>query len=170
MRLVPPDRDGGVDTEDDGHSQSSLRRLRTGASGGLVATLVMTAFRLPISRSLPPTDEFWRTYVQRADGRSATIPALALHLLYGMGAGVAYVVLSSDIARPSEARAEVRGVVTAVAYSLLLSVFGLWVLLRGLLNQELSPDEKLIFHLGHVVYGITLGAWLGSRSDGRGSS
>jgi len=37
------------------------------------------------------------------------------------------------------------------------------VLLRGLLDEDLDPDEALIFHLSHVIYGITLGAWLGSR-------
>ena len=144
---------------------SPLREtLRTGASGGFVATIVMTAFRLPISRSLPPTDEFWRTYVSRNGGESATLPAILLHLLYGTGAGVAYAILRGRPAESDTAAAERRGVVTAVAYSLVLSVFGLRVLLNGLLDQELDSHEALIFHLGHVVYGITLGAWLGSRS------
>lgn len=125
----------------------------------------MTAFRLPISRSLPPTDEFWRTFVRADDSGSATLPAILLHLLYGMGAGVVYVALGPRVSRTTEARAEVRGVVTAVVYSLFLSAFGLRVLLQGLLDEQLSPDEKLIFHLGHVVYGITLGAWLGSRGS-----
>jgi len=144
------------------------RQLWIGATGGLVATLVMTAFRLPISRSLPPTDEFWRRYVRRDGSDSATVPALLLHLLYGAGGGVAYAILGSrlagtDVARPSEAQAELRGVVTAVGYSLFLSAFGQQVLLRGLLDEDLDPDEALIFHLSHVIYGITLGAWLGSR-------
>lgn len=154
--------------DDDSDRQGVLQRVRVGAAGGLVATVVMTAFRLPISRSLPPTDEFWRRYVRRDGSGSATVPALLLHLLYGAGAGVAYVALEprlvgTDPTRPSEARAELRGVVTAVGYSLVLSAFGLRVLLDWLLDEELEPDEELIFHLGHAIYGITLGAWLGSR-------
>jgi len=154
--------------DDDSGRRGPGRQLWIGVTGGLVATLVMTAFRLPISRSLPPTDEFWRRYVRRGGSDSATVPALLLHLLYGAGAGVAYVALESGFAgtdadRPSEATAELRGVVTAVGYSLVLSAFGLRVLLNGLLDEELSPDEELIFHLGHAIYGITLGAWLGSR-------
>ena len=152
------------DVNDGSTSRTSFRRILTGAEGGLVATVVMTAFRLPISRSLPPTDEFWRMFVRADESTSATVPAILLHLLYGTGAGVVYVELGPDVSRVPEARAEVRGVVTAVVYGLVLSVFGLRVLLQGLLDQELDPDEKLIFHLGHVVYGITLGAWLGSRS------
>ncbi|SFS10784.1 hypothetical protein SAMN05216559_3805 [Halomicrobium zhouii] len=156
----------GID--DDSGRQGALGRIRVGAVGGLVATVVMTAFRLPISRSLPPTDEFWRRYVRRDGTGSATVPALFLHLLYGAGAGVAYVALEprlagTDATRSSEARAELRGVVTAVVYSLGLSAFGLRVLLNGLLDEELAADEELIFHLGHAIYGITLGAWLGSR-------
>lgn len=142
-----------------------LQRILIGAVGGLVATAVMTAFRLPISRSLPPTDEFWRKFVRGDDSGSATIPAILLHLCYGMGAGVVYVAISPWVTRTTEARAERRGVVTAVLYSLGLSAFGLRVLLEGLLDEELSPDEKLVFHLGHVIYGITLGAWLGSRGS-----
>jgi hypothetical protein len=152
------------DTDRRGAERRSPQRVRVGAEGGLVATVVMTAFRLPISRSLPPTDEFWRQYVRRDDD-SATLPAIVLHLCYGIGAGVVYAALGPRVTGTSEARAELRGVVTAVAYSLVLSVFGLRVLLRGLLGEELDPDEALIFHLGHVVYGITLGAWLGSRGS-----
>ena len=149
--------------ETDDASPGPLRRARTGAEGGLVATVVMTAFRLPISRSLPPTDEFWRRYVHGDRAGSATIPAILLHLCYGMAAGVVFVALSPWLDRGPESRAELLGVATAVGYALVLSAFGLRVLLNGLLDQELSRDEALIFHLGHVVYGITLGAWLGSR-------
>jgi hypothetical protein len=168
IRSRPTEDEQRREIDDDSGRRELLRRVRIGAAGGLVATVVMTAFRLPISRSLPPTDEFWRRYVHRDGSGSATLPALLLHLLYGAGGGVAYAILGSrlagtDVARPSEAQAELRGVVTAVGYSLFLSAFGQQVLLRGLLDEDLDPDEALIFHLSHVIYGITLGAWLGSR-------
>lgn len=38
-------------------------RIRRGAEGGAVATLVLTAYRLPVIRSLPPTAEFWSKFV-----------------------------------------------------------------------------------------------------------
>lgn len=165
MRLEKQRRDE-FELADDGDrsERATLQALALGASGGFVATFVMTAFRLPISRSLPPTAEFWTTYVRPGEPDEATLPAILLHFIYGMGAGVVYVVAAPDFSNASEAGAEGRGVVTAVAYSLLLSAFGLRVVLGTLLDQELSPDEKLIFHLGHVVYGVTLGAWLGSRA------
>lgn len=135
-----------------------------GAKAGFVATIVMTAFRLPISRSLPPTDEFWARYVRRDGAEGNLTPAIVLHLLYGSLAGVVYVVAVPGPSTASEARGEVTGVVTAVAYSLVLSAFGSRVVLGDLLDQHLDPDERLVFHLGHLVYGITLGAWIGSRA------
>jgi hypothetical protein len=29
----------------------------------------------------------------------------------------------------------------------------------------LDADERLVFHVGHLVYGLTLGTWLGSRTS-----
>lgn len=146
--------------------ERSSRESFTGAKGGFVATVVMTAYRLPVARSLPPTDEFWTRYVSRDAARRAVLPAILLHLLYGSAAGAAYAVLAPGPTAASEERAELRGVFGAVAYGVLLSVFGERVLLEGLLDQELAPDERLVFHLGHVVYGITLGTWIGSRRNG----
>ena len=152
-------------SDGDGLERDSGQKLSLGAKAGFVATVVMTTFRLPISRSLPPTDEFWSTYVRRNSGDGNLLPALLLHLCYGTVGGVGYVMMVPELFRTSEAKAEMRGVVTAVVYALLLSGFGSRVLLDRLLDEELTADELFIFHLGHVVYGITLGAWLGSRGS-----
>jgi hypothetical protein len=29
--------------------------------------------------------------------------------------------------------------------------------------MDLDADEALIFHVGHAIYGIALGAWVGSN-------
>lgn len=142
-----------------------IQAIRHGVEGGFVATLVMTAFRIPISRSLPPTAEFWQRFVHDTDSPTVTVPAIALHLLYGVGGGVAYSLFVPELPDRTEARAELWGVLTAVAYSLCLSAFGQRVVLGKLLGQDLTADEAFVFHLGHVVYGLTLGAWAGSRSS-----
>ncbi len=133
-----------------------------GAKGGLFATVAMTAFRLPISRSLPPTDEFWTRYVRDDRSGDAPLPALALHLCYGVAAGVVYAATVPDSGGESALASMGTGAVTGVAYGLLLSAVGL--VLERLLGEELSTDERFVFHLGHVVYGLTLGTWLGSRA------
>lgn len=58
-----------------------------GATGGFVATVVMTVFRSPVFRALPPTAEFWAQYVGGGPAEEYTIAGLALHLFYGTAAG-----------------------------------------------------------------------------------
>lgn len=48
----------------------------------------------------------------------------------------------------------------SLVYSLALSVFGTRFVFRYLLDEELEPDEAVIFHVGHVIYGLTLGTWV----------
>ncbi len=151
--------------------------------GGVVATLVMTAYRLPVSRSLPPTARFWSKFVAGGRPEDQPLPALALHLLYGAGAGAAFGLLAP---RPSDAsatpgtgsdartddadetaRLEAVGLLAGVGYALALSAFGERALLDRLLDVDLDSDERLVFHAGHVVYGLALGTWVGSRTGDR---
>ena len=60
---------------------------------------------------------------------------------------------------------EVRGVLAGLAYGLLLSAFGERALLVGFLEMDFEPDERFVFHASHVVYGLTLGAWVGSKTE-----
>jgi hypothetical protein len=132
-----------------------------GVVGGLVATAVMTAFRIPISRSLPPTAEFWATYVSGEDAEDHPIPGIMLHLAYGAAAGGFFAPLVPQTG--IDLVDERRGAVAGCGYGLLLSVFGLRLVLGRLLGQHLSADERFVFHVGHLVYGVTLGTWLGSK-------
>lgn len=139
-----------------------IDRIVAGTVGGLVATAVMTAFRASISASLPPTAAFWAQYVGSGDPDDHALAAVLLHFAYGATAGLAYAVAAP--LPEDEYRAERRGAVTGVVYGLALSAFGERALVEGLLGMELAADERLVFHLGHVVYGLTLGIWVGSRT------
>jgi len=149
----------------DPRTTNGRRALGLGAVAGAIATAVMTAFRMPISRSLPPTGPFLAKY-RGGDPDDYGREALALHLGYGTAAGGVFGALAgralgdSDSAAGREARATALG----VAYALALSAFGVRVLLGRALDMDLDPDERLVFHLGHVVYGLTLGAWFGSNA------
>jgi hypothetical protein len=136
--------------------------------GGLFGTVVMTVFRAPIAKSLPPTAAFLAKFV---GGRPDDHPAgaLALHLLYGVVAGGVFGGLfgatdGEHVAAELGASEETAGLVAGTAYALALSAFGERVLLRRLLDMDPEDDESMIFHAGHVVYGVALGAWVGSRS------
>ncbi|USZ74835.1 hypothetical protein NGM07_15500 [Halorussus vallis] len=178
------------DRADERTTRAERRRRRSarvveGAKGGLVATLVMTAYRLPISHALPPTAVFWSKFVAGGDPNDHPVAAIVLHLLYGLGAGVAFGALvptgsgstastpqlSSSAAEADEddreARREAAGLLAGTVYGLVLSVFGERVVLERVLGMSLDADDRLVFHVGHAIYGLTLGTWMGSRVDDR---
>ncbi len=120
----------------------------------------MTAYRLPIARSLPPTAKFWATYVGGGEPSDYPVVALFLHLLYGVGGGCVFAALARASERPPT---EGRGVAAGALFGAILSVFGTRVVLGRLLGMSLEPDESLVFHVSHLIYGLTLGTWVGSR-------
>ncbi|WP_232688733.1 DUF6789 family protein [Halobacterium zhouii] len=136
-----------------------------GVVGGLVATAVMTVYRLPVFHALPPTSEFWATYLGDEDADSYPLRGLLLHAAYGAGAGGVFGALFAVVAERFPSRRGVVGVSTGVAYGLLLSVFGSRVLFERVLDDELEGDSALVFHVGHAIYGATLGTWLSTRDS-----
>lgn len=148
-------------------------RIRRGVEGGGLATFVMTAHRLPVTRSLPPTAEFWSQYVSGDDPCAHPVIALVLHVLYGVVAGVVFAVMfssresveaGSGIGPPSPS-GEVSMTLFGLVYGLFLSAFGENVVLKAML--DINSDDRFMFHVGHVLYGITLGAWVGTRTSDR---
>jgi len=145
-------------------------RIRRGIEGGALATLVLTAYRLPVTRSLPPTAEFWSKFVSEDAASDHPVVALVLHVLYGVAAGVGFAVLvssrepvrsGSGIGPPSPS-GEASVTVFGLVYGLALSAFGEKIVLGAMLDTD--PDDRFAFHIGHVLYGITLGSWIGTRT------
>lgn len=66
------------------------RAIVRGLQAGFVATLIMTAFRLPIVRSLPPSANFWARYVGGGEPSDHRLAGLLLHVLYGTSAGAVF--------------------------------------------------------------------------------
>lgn len=144
-----------------------LRRwAAAGTVGGAIATVVMTAYRMPVSRSLPPTAEFWARYVAGGEPDDHLLAALLMHLGYGAAAGTVFGALfgASRWGDATDSVREPAGVVAGALYGLVLSVFGTRVVLARLLAVDLDGTEALVFHVGHVVYGLSLGSWVASRA------
>lgn len=140
-----------------------LPEIARGFLGGLVATAVMTVYRVPIFRALPPTAEFWARYVGRGEAERYLLEGLALHFAYGgVAGGVLGGLLATVDPRTSFDR-ELTSLSAGLCYGLLLSAFGTRVVFRYVLERDVERQEALAFHVGHVVYGLTLGSWLGSR-------
>lgn len=142
-----------------------LRWAGNGAIGGLLATVVMTAYRMPVTTSLPPTAEFWARYVAVDDGNHP-VAAVLLHLAYGSAAGSVFGVLYRAVGW-NTVRDRIRepsGIAVGVLYGAVLSVVGTRLVLARLLSMDLDATETLVFHIGHVVFGLSLGSWISARS------
>jgi hypothetical protein len=135
----------------------------TGLLAGAFATVVMTVFRAPVARSPPPPAWFWAKFVAGGDPEDHAAPALVLHLVYGSVAGAAFGLLAGPRTGAGEARRERRATAFGAVYGLCLSGFGAAVVLGRLLDMDLDPDERFVFHVGHLVYGLALGTRFGSR-------
>ena len=137
-----------------------------GAVGGAVATVSMSVFREPVSRSLPPTSSFLSS-VTGDDPGDHPVAAYLLHFLYGASAGTVFGALSGHA--PSRLTDSMRAhLAFGAAYGVLLSVFGRWFVLPALTKLDLDPDEATVFDAGHLVFGLALGAWVGSRETSEG--
>ena len=157
------DRSTGEDAASDPGSSWLGRALVGGCTGGLLGTVVMTLYRLPVFRALPPTAEFWAQYGGGGDAENYTLVGLLLHLLYGVTAGALFGPVYAALVRRFPGRPDAIGMVGGVGYGAVLSVFGERVMLERLLGRELEGEQALVFHAGHLIYGLTLGTWLGTR-------
>lgn len=154
------------ETPPDGEGTDSWHRLRAmviGLEGGAFATLVMTAFRMPISHSLPPTANFWARFFGDGDPEDYPLPAFVLHVLYGVAGGAVFGLLFEERGGRTRAGIELTDIARGVVYSLVFSVFGSRVVLGRVVGMDLESDEALIFHVGHAIYGLAIGAWMGSN-------
>jgi hypothetical protein len=129
----------------------------------------MSAARIPVARSPPPPAWFWAEYVAAGDPADYWTPGAVLHLLYGILAGGVFGVLvgrSTDADRSDGPAGSALGRTTLLGtlFGAALSVGGVAVLLRRVLRLDLDRDERIVFHLSHLVYGAALGAWF-SRAD-----
>jgi len=162
----PSAADSPASTSGAAGERGVLQSVLDGAVGGTLATAVMTAYRMPVASSLPPTARFWATYVAGGDPEDHPVPALVLHLAYGATAGTAFGALFRSLGGRTDDAGdrEVGGVALGALYALALSVVGERVVLGRLLSTDLDATESLVFHVGHLVYGLSLGSWVASGS------
>lgn len=125
----------------------------------------MTVYRLPVFRGLPPTAEFWARYVGGGDVDQHFVPGLVLHILYGIVGGAAYGLLASVPTVDDHTESERVSVLRGLVYGLCLSAFGSRVVFVRLLGRELQSEDALVFHVGHAIYGVTLGTFVAASES-----
>jgi hypothetical protein len=131
-----------------------------GLAGGLVATVVMTAFMMTIGDdSPPPTALFWSKYVGDGPPGEYTTQGMVLHMLYGLGAGVVLAALLPVAGFGTVTLVTALGVGVAYGVLLFVGAAGFWM--NVVLALDPDPTDVGTFLLFHLVYGAVLGAWLG---------
>ena len=144
------------------HSTKALivRVVGIGLAVGLLATLAYDVAKTLLSQFDPsPYDPFeasrafGRALVGEAAGSTAvTVSGWAFHFANGCTFAVAYAALFARDGRISTRR----GLITGIAWALLLEVFQL-TLYPGWLNVRFLDEFRQISFLSHMVYGLALG-------------
>lgn len=131
----------------------------SGLLGGLVATIVMTAVMMAVGEGGPPPTANLVAKFADGDPEDHAMPGMALHVLYGIGAGAVFAVaLPLVVADPSLAVATGLGLV----YGLVLMAAGMVFWLRLVIGIDPDPGMMKTFGVVHVVYGLVLGAFVGA--------
>ena len=129
--------------------------LLSGLVGGLVATVAMTMFMMALGDdSPPPTAALWAKYVGDEGPEAYMMPGMALHMLYGIGAGGAFAAIASaaglGVGTLSGA------LLWALVFAAVLTVFGMVFWMRVVLSMEPEPKTAATFGFFHAVYGVVL--------------
>ncbi len=131
-----------------------------GLVGGAVATVVMTVVMMLIGDGgPPPTARIVATFAG-GDPEDHEMPGMVLHLLYGIVAGAAFAVGAPLVGPSLDSVGVAAGL--GVVYGIVLMVGGMAFWMRLVIGME--PDRRMMLTFGtvHVVYGVVLGAVLGT--------
>ena len=128
-----------------------------GLVSGFVATGVMTIFMLGLGDdSPPPTAALWAKFVGE-QGPEAYMPqGMALHMLYGIGAGGTFAVMASTA--DLGVGTLTGGVLWGVGYAVVLTVVGMVFWMKIVLAMNPEPKPVAMFGVFHLVYGLVLGS------------
>lgn len=134
--------------------------LLNGLVGGLVATVVMTIFMMVLGGDdPPPTAQFWSKYIGSEGPESYLPQGMALHFLYGIGAGGAFGLALELGSIGFSERLLVLGL--GVAFGILLFAFAAVFWMKVVLALKPEPKQIGLFLTFHLIYGVVLGFWMG---------
>lgn len=137
-----------------------MTSILAGLGGGLVATLLMTIATATMGDGGPPPTAGLVAKLRGGTPEEHAIPGMALHVLYGVTAGAVFAVggplLGVDLGSIAIA------VAAGAVYGVALVIGGMVFWMRLVLGTE--PDRRAMATFGtvHVVYGVALGAFVGS--------
>jgi len=131
-----------------------------GLVGGVVATIIMTIAMMLMGDGGPPPTARLVAKFAGGDPEDYAMPGMALHVMYGIGAGAVFAIgvplLGLDFGSIAVA------VGLGLVYGIVLMVGGMMFWMRTIIGMEPDQSTMMMFGTVHVIYGIVLGAFLGA--------
>jgi len=131
-----------------------------GLAGGLVATIGMTIVMMVMGDGGPPPTAALVAKFAGGEPADHAMPGMALHAVYGVLAGAVFAVGAPLIGSNLGSIAVAAGL--GLAYGLVLIIGGMVFWMRLVIGMEPDRDTMMTFGTVHVVYGVILGAFLGT--------
>ncbi|MFB6205375.1 MAG: hypothetical protein ABEJ05_02450 [Haloglomus sp.] len=138
-----------------------MTTLIAGLAGGLVATIVMTIVMMVMGEGGPPPTARLVATFSGGEPEDYAMPGMVLHLIYGTLAGAVFA-----LGVPALGIVDLGSIGLAVAagfgYGLVLMLGGMVFWMRMVIGMEPDGDMVKLFGTVHVVYGVVLGAFIGT--------
>jgi hypothetical protein len=138
-----------------------MTTLIAGLAGGLVATIVMTIVMMVMGDGGPPPTAQLVAKFAGGEPEDYAMPGMVLHMFYGIIAGVVFA-----LGVPALGIVDLGSIGLAVAagfvYGLVLMIGGMVFWMRMVIGMEPDGDMMKMFGTVHVIYGVVLGAFIGT--------
>jgi hypothetical protein len=127
---------------------------------GFVATIVMTMTMMAVGDGGPPPTAALVAKFAGGTPEEHKKPGMLLHMLYGTIAGTVFAVGVPLVGLSLDSIGVAIGL--GFVYGVVLMIGGMVFWLRLVIGVEPDKDMMKIFGIVHVVYGVVLGALLGT--------
>lgn len=131
-----------------------------GLVGGLIATILMTVVMRAMGDGGPPPTAALVAKFAGGEPADHAMPGMLLHFVYGIGAGVVFAVGVPLVFGGFDSLGVAVGL--GLVYGLVLMIGGMVFWMRAVLGMEPDRPTVMGFAAAHVVYGLILGAFLGT--------
>ncbi|MFB6235119.1 MAG: hypothetical protein ABEH81_09905 [Halopenitus sp.] len=137
-----------------------MAAITAGLVWGLVATIAMTMTMMAIGDGGPPPTAALVAKFAGGTPEEHKKPGMLLHMLYGSVAGAVFAVGVPLVGLSLGTIGVTIGL--GFVYGVVLMIGGMVFWLRLVIGVEPDKDMMKVFGIVHVVYGVVLGALLGT--------
>ena len=137
-----------------------MASIVAGLAGGLVATIVMTIVMMVMGDGGPPPTAALVAKFAGGDPADYAMPGMILHVIYGILAGAVFAIGVPLVGLSLGSIAVAAGL--GLVYGIILMIGGMMFWMRMVIGMEPDRDMMKMFGTVHVIYGVVLGAFLGT--------